>query len=590
MLIGGHMTKQTRRNPTFLRWSEHVAVSDVQDPLGLGLRGSARLASRLLFCITSITPRARYFSFIPWCIHDWQIRERGNSFAFGLHDAIALREKALTLGCIAYHEGNPCDGGALVGSEKAAKWFEKGQPEADLRRLHFAKNPAISAYFNSLVNLGIFETEDDKVVDSDEELDETELTFDKLELSPIGKQLAEQYDSLVGRLASVRNVSTLQRRCTVSSLSQWGKLGGLCELSDPDALDRKLLQDIFFARISLKGESNQVRRQSLLLIIELCRQLSKDNWILNEAAFASAVYFGEIVSEDGQKITISWPASLSDIAARWRMFYFHHYMSVALEGMFAWLVTHASQQGLAGVSVEELASRLNGVSVPKAMAELLEIKLSGSFGQLTPKDVLGQYIGSQELDAEASKLLDAALRPSASVSEDKLEDLIRNLTELQSPTGLAIPLLLLSTTLARFTRWEGTAIGNWIASASNDPYLDLLPPVLTKGLNRRFGQWWNCTWRELAEFVLSRYVLQQHQSMSYEKTKLGDRCLLQVDGRKIISNATYDKIGMGNPRFRSAVQILKDLGLLIKQKDGVTVLTKEGKALLQEELAKERSH
>ena len=71
------MTKIVTLKPTLLRWSEHVPISDVQDPLGLSLRGSARLASRLLYCITSITPRARYFSFIPWCVRNWQEHERG---------------------------------------------------------------------------------------------------------------------------------------------------------------------------------------------------------------------------------------------------------------------------------------------------------------------------------------------------------------------------------------------------------------------------------------------------------------------------------------------------------------------------------
>src|SRR6185437_172903 len=119
------MTKPTKSTPVLLRWSEHVPVSAVQDPLGLSLRGSARLASRLLYCITSITPRARYFSFIPWCVHNWQERERGQRFALGLSDAIALREKALTLACIAHHEGKPCVGGAQVGSDNVATWFRK---------------------------------------------------------------------------------------------------------------------------------------------------------------------------------------------------------------------------------------------------------------------------------------------------------------------------------------------------------------------------------------------------------------------------------------------------------------------------------
>jgi hypothetical protein len=48
--------------------------------------------------------------------------------------------------------------------------------------------------------------------------------------------------------------------------------------------------------------------------------------------------------------------------------------------------------------------------------------------------------------------------------------------------------------------------------------------------------------------VLGRYVVQQHQSMSYEKTAKGDRCLLQLDNGKITTrpNEVFEKIGMGN--------------------------------------------
>jgi hypothetical protein len=212
------MAKQVKSAAIYLRWSEHVPVSDVQDPLGLGLRGSTRLASRLLFCITSITPRARYFSFIPWCVQDWQKHEKGQGFALGLREAIALRERALTLGCVAHHDGKPCAGGALVGSENVAKWFAKGQPEIDLRKLPFALNPALDAYFNSLVNLGFFITEDD-LSGSDELEEAATLTFDDLQLSDLGRQLAEKYGSLIGRLESVRNVSSPKRRCTVRDVT-----------------------------------------------------------------------------------------------------------------------------------------------------------------------------------------------------------------------------------------------------------------------------------------------------------------------------------------------------------------------------------
>ncbi len=583
------MAKQTKPTSMLLRWSEHIPVSDVQDPLGLGLRGSSRLASKLLFGITSITPRARYFSFIPWCIYDWQKREKGQSFAFGLEEAIILREKALTLSCIAHHDGKPCVGGGLVGTENVAKWFANGHPKIDLRKLPFAKNPALDAYFNSIKNLHLFITEDD-AVDSDEEVEKSDLSFNNIELSPLGKNLAERYDSIIRRLESVRDISTVQRQCNISSLKEWGKRGGLCELAKTTSPDRHLLRNIFFARVEPVGDSDQVRKLSLLLILEFCRQISAEGWILNEPAFASAVYFGEIVSDAKDHIEIKWPKPLHDIATRWRMFYFHHFMSVALEGMFAWVVTQVSDKGLAGVSVKELAESLNSTTVNKTLRELFSLELTGDFGKATPYDLLQRLIGAfKKLDTNTSCELDKKVRLTNAFSEDHLESVIRNQTYLRSPTGLVVPMLLLGMTLARYTQWEVTKYGNWLARTSVDPYLDLIPPVLTSGLTRRFEAWWKRQWKELAEYVLYKYIVQQHQSMSYEKTTRGERCLLQVDGSKITTrpNEVYEKIGMGNPRFSSAVSILIDLGLMEDTDDGMTVVTKDGLQLLKEELAEE---
>ncbi len=151
-----------------------------------------------------------------------------------------------------------------------------------------------------------------------------------------------------------------------------------------------------------------------------------------------------------------------------------------------------------------------------------------------------------------SKSFDHSVTSLTPFAEDSLEALIRSNEHLYSSTGLALPMLLLSVTLARYSQWERTDYGKWLANAANDPFLDLVPPIVSTGLARRFGDWWNTSFKELTGFVLSRYVIQQHQSMSYEKTWTGERCLLQVDGSKIVSTGGYDKIGMGNPRLGSS--------------------------------------
>ncbi len=574
---------RVQSSQTLLRWSEHVPATDVQDPLGLSLRGSVRLASRLLYCITSITPRARYFSFIPWCVFDYQQREKGKPYALGVREAIILRERALTLGCTIHHEGQPCHGGSLVGSRDASRWYANNAKEADLKRLKLTKNPALDAYFNSLVNLGFFVTHEERP-DADQETDTQETTLEDVQLTGLGLDLAQRYDSQVAALMATKQYATKQRVCTSRSLGEFGRRGGLCELAEEEAPDRQALRDIFFARKGSKGASHQVRRRSLLLILELCRQSSTDDWSLGDSTFRSAVYFGEIAHET-QRTCVVLPYQLNDIATRWRMFYFHHFMGVALEGVFAWLVRQLSDQGLAGTSVGSLVARLDESSVSREVSKALGIRLHGSLGNLTPSVIFANAnLPQRDLDAGFSTSLDHAVRSTDPLAEDNLEWQIRSGEYLNSPTGLALAMVLLVATLARYTQWEATPYGKWLASAAEDPYLDLVPPVLTLGLSRRFGKWWGCSLKDLASVVLSRYVVQQHQSMSYEKTWAGERCLLQVDGEKVCSTGVYDKLGLGNPRLGSAIQILKDLGLM-DDGDGVLRLTAEGKRFLKEELA-----
>jgi hypothetical protein len=582
-------TKNTTK-PTLLRWSAHVPSSDVQDPLGLSLRGSARLASRLLHCITSITPRARYFSFIPWCVYDYQNREKGRPHALGLRDAIVLRENALSLACIKHHQhdkGGSCKGGNVVGTIKAKRWLHKGEDVADLAKLKFAESPALNAYLTSLVNLGYFVTETDKALNDEEAEQAVEFTWDDIELSPLGLELAKRYDAAAGGLPVVRDLAAGRRRCAVDMLSDLGKIGGLCELARPGAPDRGLLRDIFFGLVELKGESHPVRRKSLLLLLDLSRQFASGEWRLTERTFADAVYFGELTTEDDH-LKVGVPPALTDIATRWRMFYFHHYMSVALEGVFSWLVTNLATHGLAGAALEKFVGGLGDLSVRKALSDLLGCDLDQPFGEMTPAEFFVRWgVPPGDLGPALGTALDQAIRSLHSVAEDTLEGHVREGEFTQSSTGLALPMILLAATLARFTRWEGTNPGKWLAGAANDPYLDLVPPVLGAGLNRRFGCWWDRPWRELTQFVLSRYVVRQHQSMSYEKSSLGDRCLLQTDGEKVIATGRYDEIGIGNPRLLSAVQVVKDLGLMEDTDDGVTRLTKEGEEFLRAELAKE---
>jgi hypothetical protein len=581
-------SKSSKSGNHLLRWSEHIPASDVTDPLGLGLRGSTRIASLLLYCITSITPRARYYSFLPWCIANYQKHEQDKKYSLGLKEAIKLREKALTYGCIVHHDGKPCDGGSLVGTTTAQKWWPSRKPNVNLSRLQFAKNPALNAYLNSLVNLGFF-VEQDITDELDEELDDSFITIDDIELSDLGKELAESYDKIVGRLAVTKAVSTRERTCTTSTLKEFGKRGGLCELSGQSAPDRPLLTDIFFARKGLTEKSHFRRNRSLILMLELCRQLSDNGWQMNSYTFLACTYYGRIV-EDGDSFEAAIPSSLVDIATRWKMFYFHHFMGIALEGILSWLLAQLSERGLSGSTLNILTTSLHYQNVGRELSELLGKDIPSDFGNMTPAEFFSLFgVPTSELSDEVSWNIDKSITAETTATEIVLENMILSGEYKQSPVGLALPCILLALSMARYKRWADTPYGHWLASDAivRDPFLDLLPCTVLLHLDRNRKGWWQQSWADFAEYVISRFIVQQHLSMAFEKTANGDRYLLSVDGDRLIFSRSYDKIGLGNPRLNSAFQILTDLSLWAMDNDEVRRLSTDGISLLKKELDRE---
>lgn len=88
--------------------------------------------------------------------------------------------------------------------------------------------------------------------------------------------------------------------------------------------------------------------------------------------------------------------------------------------------------------------------------------------------------------------------------------------------------------------------------------------------------------------LIGRFVVSQHEVLSYEKVWDGSRALFHSDQGVIRwRGLSYDDIVVGNSRFNSAVQVLTDLALVERKEDGSVVekLTAEGKRFLKAELA-----
>jgi hypothetical protein len=336
-----------------------------------------------------------------------------------------------------------------------------------------------------------------------------------------------------------------------------------------------------------------LRRQSLLLILHLARQLEAVDVALNEAAFADAVYCNRIVWEE-QDIPIRWLSSLEDIAFRWRMFYFHYYLSVALESLFVWVAGAARDADPVGIRFDDLMMRLEGPDVQAALQECLGVGLERPCLYLTPREIAASCgIDVAAATPQGSEAFDGLANSSTKLAEWALEAKVRDAHVLTGPAGPAVALVLLSVGLMRYARWQDTDYGNWLSWAVTDPYADAAPPVLLGSLGRTFPDWWNHPWRESAPFIVRRYVVQLHETVAVEKRWDGSRAVFHSDrGRLYWRGLRYDAIKVGNPRFANAVRILQDLTLLTAPSDDVVPgeLTADGHAWLERELAAEYSH
>jgi len=113
-----------------------------------------------------------------------------------------------------------------------------------------------------------------------------------------------------------------------------------------------------------------------------------------------------------------------------------------------------------------------------------------------------------------------------------------------------------------------------------DPYNDVSVPGVLDMLKAQFGtSWWEHTNRELLGRILARFVIRQHEAMSYARGFGGSPALFHLSGERVIgTDQSRDNVDPGNARFRSLVQILWDLRLL--GGESCQELTEDGRELL----------
>jgi hypothetical protein len=581
-----------------LRWNKKLPSASTQDPLGLNLRLSGRLATQLLYCITSITPRARYYAFFPWAFEDYAETEKGKRGDRGSVRGVLAREKAMVLGAVLHHDGAACDGGALGGSEKAIELVNgpARQPYNldGWKHLQAREGQFGAAYKASLINLGLFANESDEVheeaSEDSKELSDDVQSIEIAELSERGKRLAAAYRRSVRSTRYIKERWTTHSSVPAAVLKEFGSRGGLCEIVQKGADDRDVIKELLFSCDRKETQSTHYRRRmSLLLLLYGIGKTATIEAAFNRLTFSDLTYFGRVVTdEERQKsASIDIPNRLRDVAERWRIFHFHSYLTVALQSFLVSIVG-VLRHHPAGIDRSQLLDEFKVPALGARFSKLFETKLPGSFFDLTPGELLG-VAGVSVADALAGRA--SALRSLAIGSKFGERNLVDHLTdgEAEQISGIAIASLLLYAVLLRYQTSVATPYDAWYQNLVQDRFADLSVPGVLGTLRSEYGDgWWHRPNREILNLLLWRFVLLQHQTMSYERGFGGSAPLFHIDGTTIIgTDADFSDPGALNARFFSAVQILRDLKLVAGDYDNGFGLTPEGEAWLQRLLDEE---
>lgn len=579
-------------NLRLLHWTKELPKASDADPLGLELRVSARLSNELLYCITSITPRARYYAFFPWAMQDYNEHEHLTKHDRGRIQGVLARERAMVLGAVLHHGGVACQDGGLGGSDKAVTLTRNASRSYDLLAWKHLKNPQGqfgAAYKGSLINLGVFKTDDDEVSEDVEaetnELDETTQSIEIRELSSLGLRLADAFRKSVQRTSYVSQGLTLKGKVAVDVLSEFGAKAGLCEITHKSPKDREILRDVFFANCQeLNRPSHHRRRMSLLLFLECVAQTRAVGSSLDNRTFSDICYFDAVVLDDDAQTTkpIALPAVLFDIRQRWRIYITQGYLAVALQSFLVAVVRQIRDRP-AGVEREQLIDLLNPPGLSDRLKEVLDLDLPDDFFQMTARETLA--LCGVDLVANGQGLLSV----DAPFSERQLEELLVE-SEANEASGVVLAAMLLYQTIVRHKGRSSDQINNWYGQQIHNDYADVALPGLIRFVDAEFGELWTeRTNAEILARLIWRFVIRQHQTMSYERGFGGVAPLFHVDGTKIVATERdYTNPRAKNPRFGPALQILADLNLIMYGDDGYE-LTKDGEVWLASELVRPSS-
>jgi len=273
-------------------------------------------------------------------------------------------------------------------------------------------------------------------------------------------------------------------------------------------------------------------------------------------------YYGQLQVSKNRVSAIQLPISEKACSQFWQYFCLHQFLTQALENLLTAVLELVSAE-VSGLTLVEICSRLCSEEFLKELRDIHGISCK------TPVDLLSSLgLASPQLEPANCLRNQATFSLTHLRSESQILD--RNPSSACSRAAVAVSLLAIL-----YAKWAGinTEITRAVsARAGAELHTDIVLPYISEWFDKG-------SWSQALEPLISRFVLDQHDRIMYEKGKLESCWLHRIDGR-VFKDQDYFP-SYRSPRTDNSISILRDLGLVTRSADNELTLTTGGNALLK---------
>lgn len=515
--------------------------------------------AQLLPGITNVTDRARYYSFYPWLI--WSFDQRYPKDEAKFVEFFRRADCLFTLisewhARVTDHD-NERHGVAMVGRVQLLQALDRLEAGEVLKLSEYTAQDSPHRYFkNQMGGLGQYYAG----------------TLNDLKLMDASAKPWFKYTKEYGvPLAKHVNSTTLADQFwrVIESddvtLDHLDALGVYCACRLPESVaECNVLTDLYFDRNNAYDQEGVQRRRSLGLILNLTHSLA-DGHDLTESIFRACTYSGALPGKKPWTV----PDSIQPTLACWAIYQRNDLLSVACQTMLALALRELEPQEAVNKitygSVESFAEAFSNSPTVALVAQKLNADLFGSF-----------------LD----RLADTAPPIDAWESEEHEIQVARRMMGSWSHGDDAQTLIELSVTVLALLACRDDPAQPPYGGVAMPPEALTDYPINLASFRARVATWRTMKFPTfIADLVM--WCLNTHLRVALRKLRQTGRSTfhLRPSERGLEVVGEIPPPANTTPRFRQAVQIMRDIGALTRDQskpNRQTILSVTGKELLEE--------